>query len=86
MPTYGYKCTSCNHTFEVLQKVSDEPVKTCEKCNKEVKKILYPVGIMFKGSGFHVNDYGKKEPGSKKDAAPESKTKGTSSAENKSGD
>lgn len=61
MPTYGYKCTKCNHEFEVLQKITDEPIKECEKCGAAVKKMLYPVGIVFKGSGFHINDYRKPE-------------------------
>jgi len=59
MPTYGYRCTHCNHTFEVVQKITDEPIKECEKCKGEVKRVLFPVGIVFKGSGFHVNDYRK---------------------------
>ena len=61
MPTYGYRCTRCNHTFEVFQKITDEPIKECEKCKGEVKRMLFPVGIVFKGSGFHVNDYRKPE-------------------------
>ena len=61
MPTYGYRCTHCNHTFEVVQKITDEPIRECEKCKGEVKRVLFPVGIVFKGSGFHVNDYRKPE-------------------------
>ncbi|MHB0999669.1 MAG: FmdB family zinc ribbon protein [Armatimonadota bacterium] len=57
MPTYGYQCTKCNHTFEVFQKITDDPLTKCEQCEGELKKLLYPVGIVFKGSGFHVNDY-----------------------------
>jgi len=61
MPTYGYQCTACNHTFEVFQRITDEPIRECEKCKGEVRRLLYPVGIVFKGSGFHVNDYRKPE-------------------------
>lgn len=57
MPTYGYRCTACGHTFERLQKMTDPPVAACESCDAPVKKILYPVGIQFKGDGFYVNDY-----------------------------
>lgn len=64
MPTYGYQCNNCGHTFEVFQKITDEPVKKCEKCEGEVRRMLYPVGIMFKGSGFHINDYRKPEKSS----------------------
>lgn len=70
MPTYGYQCTACNHTFEVFQKITDDPITECEKCKGKVRKVLYPVGIVFKGSGFHINDYAK--PG-KKDGDKETK-------------
>ncbi len=65
MPTYGYRCTACGHEFERFQKMTDPPVKECETCQAPVKKILYPVGIAFKGDGFYVNDYA---PTSKKAA------------------
>lgn len=61
MPTYGYKCAQCEHEFEVLQKITEEPVKECPKCKGKVKKLLFPVGIVFKGSGFHINDYKKSD-------------------------
>jgi len=56
MPTYGYRCTSCSHEFERFQKISDPAIAECESCGGGVKKIIYPVGIQFKGSGFYVND------------------------------
>lgn len=56
MPTYGYRCTVCKHEFERFQKMSDPPVAACEECGEPVKKILYPVGIAFKGTGFYIND------------------------------
>ena len=56
MPTYGYRCTSCGHEFEVVQKMTDAPLTECESCGAPVKKMLYPVGIAFKGTGFYVND------------------------------
>ena len=61
MPTYGYKCKACEHTFEVVQKMKDDPIKDCPECKGEVARVLYPVGIVFKGSGFHINDYRKPE-------------------------
>ncbi|MDP2210163.1 MAG: zinc ribbon domain-containing protein [Candidatus Aquicultor sp.] len=61
MPIYGYRCQSCEHTFEVTQSINDEPIKDCPECSGQVRKLFYPVGIAFKGSGFHVNDY--KSPG-----------------------
>ena len=85
MPTYGYRCISCETKFERVQKMSDPPVTTCESCGGAVKKILYPVGIAFKGSGFYVNDYKpssgdknkSKDNNSGETAATETKTENT---------
>ncbi len=57
MPTYGYRCKKCEHQFEIIQKMSDEPLKVCPECSGVVARMLFPVGVVFKGSGFHVNDY-----------------------------
>jgi putative FmdB family regulatory protein len=57
MPTYGYRCGSCGHQFEIIQRISEEPLTTCPKCQGKLAKILYPVGISFKGSGFYTTDY-----------------------------
>jgi putative FmdB family regulatory protein len=57
MPTYGYRCGSCGHEFEIVQKISDEPLKTCPKCQGKLSKMLYPAGIIFKGSGYYTTDY-----------------------------
>lgn len=57
MPTYGYQCKSCGHEFEVFQKITDAAISACEKCGGAVKKLIYPVGIQFKGSGFYITDY-----------------------------
>jgi len=58
MPTYGYRCSNCGHEFEIQQRMSDQPLKACPKCQGKLNKILYPVGISFKGSGFYTTDYG----------------------------
>jgi|SRR5438477_5657471 len=57
MPTYGYRCSNCGHEFEIQQKITDPPLKACPKCEGKLSKILYPVGISFKGSGFYSTDY-----------------------------
>jgi len=57
MPTYGYRCGSCGHQFEIVQRISDEPLTTCPQCQGKLSKMLYPVGISFKGSGFYTTDY-----------------------------
>ena len=58
MPTYGYRCSNCGHEFEIQQRMSDQPLKACPRCQGKLNKILYPVGISFKGSGFYTTDYG----------------------------
>jgi putative FmdB family regulatory protein len=57
MPTYGYRCTSCGHEFEVLQKMSDAPLVTCPKCSGKLQKKMYAAGVIFKGSGYYTTDY-----------------------------
>ncbi len=60
MPTYEYRCVSCDHQFERFQRITDEPVKECEICGEPVKRLLFPVAIHFKGSGFYTTDYAHK--------------------------
>lgn len=68
MPIYEYKCLECNSYFEKMQKVSDEPLKTCEKCGGELEKQISLSGFQFKGAGWYVTDYSnkKKESGLEK--------------------
>jgi len=59
MPIYEYRCPN-GHTFEVFQRMSDPPVSVCEICGAgPVEKLLFPVAVHFKGSGFYSTDYGK---------------------------
>lgn len=60
MPTYEYRCLSCNHQFERFQRMSDEPVKECEVCGQPVRRLLFPVAIQFKGDGFYTTDYARR--------------------------
>ena len=59
MPFYEYKCDSCGHQFEKLQRISDEPLKECEKCGEAVRRIIFPSAIVYKGSGFYSTEYGR---------------------------
>jgi putative FmdB family regulatory protein len=59
VPIYEYRCDDCETSFEVLQRMSDDPLVTCEKCGGHLRKVLHPVAIHFKGSGFYTTDYGK---------------------------
>lgn len=56
MPIYEYRCNECNHTFEAMQKFSDEPLKTCEKCNGHVTKLISSSAFHLKGSGWVGNE------------------------------
>jgi putative FmdB family regulatory protein len=59
MPIYEYRCPN-GHTFEVFQRMSDPPVLACETCGASpVEKLLFPVAVHFKGSGFYATDYGR---------------------------
>ena len=58
MPIYEYRCEQ-GHTFDVLQRMSDDPVEHCTTCEAPVRRVFTPVAIHFKGSGFHNTDYGK---------------------------
>jgi putative FmdB family regulatory protein len=59
MPTYEYRCEN-GHTFEVVQRMSDDPVETCEVCGAPVERVFHPVAVHFKGSGFYSTDYKSK--------------------------
>jgi putative FmdB family regulatory protein len=56
LPTYEYLCVDCAHRKEVVQSFSDEPLQICEVCGGRLRKVIYPVGIQFKGSGFYSTD------------------------------
>ncbi len=60
MPLYEYKCDSCGATFEVIQRVSDPPIRTCRACGGPVHKVLSPPAIQFRGAGWYVTDYARK--------------------------
>jgi putative FmdB family regulatory protein len=62
MPIYEYKCEN-GHVFEVIQKMSDEPLRECQECGATASRVFTPPAIHFKGSGFHNTDYGTKRGG-----------------------
>ncbi|MCA1596805.1 MAG: FmdB family transcriptional regulator [Chloroflexi bacterium] len=73
MPTYEYRCKGCGHQFDVVHRVSDPAPESCPVCGEgPIQKVFTSVGIIFKGSGFHVNDY-RKSGEKRVDAAAEGK-------------
>jgi putative FmdB family regulatory protein len=85
MPIYEYKCEN-GHVFDVMQKLSDDPLTSCIECGAPVRKVLHPVNISFKGSGFYSTDY----KGAAKTEAPtkngESGEKGAEKKDKKAAD
>ena len=81
MPIYGYRCKQCGHELEVLQSISDPPLKTCPECMGPLQKQLYPAGIIFKGSGFYSTDY---KGGSKSSSSSSSSDSGNAKSESSS--
>jgi putative FmdB family regulatory protein len=85
VPIYEYKCEN-DHVFDVIQKIADEPLTECQECGAPAARVLHPVAVHFKGSGFYNTDYGKKKAGSNgsgsegpKESKGESSTPGSGS-------
>ena len=86
MPIYEYRCQN-DHRFEVLQKFADEPITECEVCGAPAARVLHPVAIHFKGSGFHSTDYGRRtKAGSEGKSEGQSDSKSSEKSEKKSSD
>ena len=91
MPIYEYKCSKCEHQFEVIQRISDNPVESCPECNKKsVQKLVSAPSFRLKGGGWYETDF---KTGSKKnivdtkdekDSQPKDKTKKTDKLKKKS--
>ena len=60
MPIYEYRCDR-GHTFEVMQRMTEDPLTSCTTCDAAVQRVFHPVAVHFKGSGFYTTDYGKKK-------------------------
>jgi putative FmdB family regulatory protein len=64
MPTYDYRCLACDHCFEAMQSIVAAPLKECPLCGGAVKRLVGGgIGLIFKGSGFYITDYGRKTGG-----------------------
>ena len=86
MPIYEYECSKCGEKFEVLQKMTDKPLKKHASCGGSLTKLISAAGFQFKGTGWYVTDYARKDSKSESSESKESKeTKDTSSNGNKEG-
>ena len=74
MPLYEYQCDACGHRFELIKKFSDPPLEVCPKCGGAVHKLQSAPAFQFKGTGWYVTDYPKKDqtPGPKEDSGSSS--------------
>jgi putative FmdB family regulatory protein len=71
VPTYDYQCRSCGSVTEVIHSMLEDGPSVCERCGGELRRVLYPTGIIFKGSGFYRTD-SRKSDSSSETAAPTS--------------
>lgn len=94
MPIYEYKCSN-GHVFDVIQKMADEALTECQECGAPAERVLHPVAVHFKGSGFYNTDYGRKKGGGGGSEGPkestdskggESKPSDSKPSESKAGD
>lgn len=85
MPIYEYRCEQ-GHTFEVMQRISDDPVSTCSTCEAPVARVFRPVAVHFKGSGFYNTDYGTRKRQREKEANESSSDSKSSSKNGDSAD
>ena len=75
MPTYDYECNKCHNRFEIFQSMADDPLEHCPECGGPVKRLITGgSGIIFKGSGFYVNDSKKSKSEPKKTGGSKEKT------------
>ena len=79
MPIYEYGCDTCGKVLEVMQKFSDEPLKTCPDCSGQLTKLISRTSFQLKGTGWYVTDYARKS-----ESAPKSETESKPAADSKS--
>jgi len=83
MPLYEYRCRRCRSRLEMLQRVNEQPLKTCPKCGGELEKLVSPAAIRFKGTGWYITDYSRPNQGN--DQSPSGNGKDREARSNESG-
>jgi putative FmdB family regulatory protein len=84
VPIYEYRCER-GHTFEVMQRMTDDPLELCEEHGTPVQRVFHPVAVHFKGSGFYNTDYGKKKSGAASEGSSTDSSKNADSSSGSSG-
>src|ERR1700756_387856 len=82
MPIYEYQCAKCGKTIEVIQKMSDKPLKKHEQCGGALTKLISAAGFQFKGTGWYVTDYARKSSSESKETPSEKKTESKETSSN----
>ena len=85
MPIYEYRCDR-GHTFEVMQRMSEDPLTSCATCDAPVQRVFHPVAVHFKGSGFYTTDYAKKKVAGASDSSSKSEDKKSDAKDSKPAD
>ncbi len=83
MPIYEYRCDK-GHTFEVMQRMTEDPLSSCQSCGAPARRVFHPVAVHFKGSGFYNTDYGKKSRGASSQESKGEKDASSSSSDSSS--
>jgi putative FmdB family regulatory protein len=73
MPTYSYRCTSCDNAFDIQQDFTDESLTTCPECGEKLRKVFSAIGVAFQGSGFYQTDSRAEAKKAATSAAPKEK-------------
>lgn len=82
MPIYEYQCASCQHAFELIQKVNDDVAKTCEQCGKDTAvRLVSAPGFQLKGTGWYATDFKDKPKPKPNDASDNSASENKTSSE-----
>ncbi|MEJ7762892.1 MAG: FmdB family zinc ribbon protein [Thermomicrobiales bacterium] len=86
MPTYSYRCDTCGNQFDQFQKFSEATLTDCPACDGAIRRVIHPVGVVFKGSGWYINDSRKPAPDESKPASAKSENGSKDGDKAKSGD
>lgn len=84
MPIYEYQCSKCQHQFELIQKMTDDPVKKCPQCFEDTAmRLISPAGFQLKGTGWYATDFKNKGKEKPTDKSPPKEKSSASSTSNK---
>lgn len=85
MPTYTYRCDACSHEFDIFQKFADDALRECPECGAAIRRVIHPVGVVFKGSGWYITDNRAASQRDESSSSKSSKSDGAGDAEKKGG-